>query len=49
MKIEFENSIRRLSFLGVLFRLPDIKIAWINHSGDIKICIIKIHKILKEN
>ena len=27
MKIEFENSIRRLSFLC---RLPDIKIAWIN-------------------
>ena len=27
MKIEFENSIRRLS---ILCRLPDIKIAWIN-------------------
>ena len=27
MKIEFENSVRRLSFLC---RLPDIKIAWIN-------------------
>ena len=27
MKIEFQNSIRRLSFLC---RLPDIKIAWIN-------------------
>ena len=27
MKIEFENSIRRLSFLC---RLPYIKIAWIN-------------------
>ena len=27
MKIEFENSIRRLSFL---YHLPDIKIAWIN-------------------
>ena len=27
MKIEFENSIRRLSFLC---RLTDIKIAWIN-------------------
>ena len=27
MKIEFENSIRRFSFLR---RLPDIKIAWIN-------------------
>ena len=28
MKIEFENVITRLSFLC---RLPDIKIAWINH------------------
>ena len=27
MKIEVENSIRRLSFLC---RLPDIKFAWIN-------------------
>ena len=27
MKIEFENSVRRLSFLC---HLPDIKIAWIN-------------------
>ena len=27
MKIDFENSIRRLSFLCCL---PDIKIAWIN-------------------
>ena len=27
MKTEFENSIRRLSFL---FRLRDIKIAWVN-------------------
>ena len=27
MKIEFENSIRRLS---ILCRLPDIKITWIN-------------------
>ena len=27
MKIDFENSTRRLSFLC---RLPDIKIAWIN-------------------
>ena len=27
MKIEFENSIRRLCFLC---RLPDVKIAWIN-------------------
>ena len=27
MKIEFENSVRRLNFMC---RLPDIKIAWIN-------------------
>ena len=27
MKIEFENSIRRLSYLS---HLPDIKIAWMN-------------------
>ena len=30
MKIEFENSIRRLS---ILCRLPDIRIAWINPSA----------------
>ena len=30
-KIEFQNSIRRLSFLC---RLPDIKIAWVNPHWD---------------
>ena len=40
MKIEFENSIGRLSFLC---RLPDIKIAWINA------CIITITVTVKIN
>ena len=31
MKIEFENSIRRWSFLC---RLLDIKVAWINSCGE---------------
>ena len=32
MKIKFENSIRRLSFLC---HLPDIKIAWINPCNQL--------------
>ena len=39
MKIEFENSIRRLSFLCCL---ADIKIAWINP------CILKNIILLKK-
>ena len=35
MKIEFKNSIRRLS---ILRRLPDIKIAWINPWCYVTIC-----------
>ena len=44
MKIEFESSIRRLSFLC---HLPDIKIAWIyplqerNVDKDIKVPVFK--------
>ena len=41
LKIEFENSIRRLSFLC---RLAGIKIAWINPSTPI--CYF-LHKVFK--
>ena len=36
MKIEFKNSIRRSRFL---FRLPDIKITWINPCLDVLVQI----------
>ena len=48
MKIEFENTIRRLSFLC---RLPDIKIAWINPrcsiSISLKVMVILLEMFLK--
>ena len=37
MKIQCENSVRRLSFF---FRLLDIKTAWINH------CLLSLSKLL---
>ena len=44
MKIEFENSIRRLSFLC---RLTDIKITWINSwTGELLIKQMKNWKFL---
>ena len=36
MKIEFENSIRKLNFL---YRLLDIKIAWINLCLDNQVAV----------
>ena len=46
MKIDFKNSIRRLSFLC---RLPDIKIAWINPCWGIQWKDFKVKIIQKRN
>ena len=46
MKIEFENSIGRLSFLC---RLPDIKIAWINACIITITVTVKINVIFRSN
>ena len=42
MKIEFENSIRRLSFLC---RLPDIKIAWVNLCRSCMVCALYVESL----
>ena len=46
MKIDFKNSIRRLSFLC---HLPDIKIAWINPCWGIQWKYFKVKIIQKRN